>query len=229
MQPTVPEQTMLEQNTPKIEAITTWSTPLFVATLADHDFLKNALIHYIYTCKEQQKNSIDSQVAPIAKHKLFESKLDFLDAELPEVMELKRIFEEQLADVVFSVNQDVWPKGIDVNAYIVESWYHITENGGYHDAHSHPNCSWCGIYYLEPGESALNQRNGINRFYDPRINAEHYADAGTAYLSHQGVWDFEPKEGQVILFPSYLKHAALTYFGSKDRIVIAFNAIIEIE
>ncbi|OUR69193.1 hypothetical protein A9Q77_08660 [Marinomonas sp. 42_23_T18] len=213
---------------PAIEAITTWTTPLFIAQQADHAFLKDALVNYIYQCKADQSEQIDSLVAPIAKHKLFESQLNFLDAQTPEVMELKRIFEELLAEVAFEVNKHVWPEEVDVEANIIESWYHITENGGYHDAHSHPNCSWCGIYYLDPGESTLGDRNGVNRFYDPRVNAEHYSDAGTAYLSGQGVWDFEPKEGQIIFFPSYLKHAALTYFGQKDRIVIAFNAVIDI-
>ena len=211
-----------------IEAIKTWTTPLLIAQQPDHEFLKDDLLNYIYQCKSQQKEQIDSLVAPIAKHKLFESPLDFLEAQTPEAMELKRIFEELLAEVAFEVNKEAWPEEVEVEANIIESWYHVTQNGGYHDAHSHPNCSWCGIYYLDPGESTLGDRNGVNRFYDPRVNAEHYSDAGTAYLSGQGVWDFEPKEGQIIFFPSYLKHAALTYFGQKDRIVIAFNAVIDI-
>lgn len=213
---------------PAIEAIKTWTTPLFIAQQADHEFLKEALVDYVYQCKAGQETEIDSHVAPLAKHKLFESPLDFLDATTPEVMELKRILEELLAEVAFEVNKDVWPEDIEVDANIIESWYHVTENGGYHDAHSHPNCSWCGIYYLDPGESNLGERNGVNRFYDPRVNADHYSDPGTAYLAGQGVWDFEPKEGQIIFFPSYLKHAALTYFGEKNRIVIAFNAVIDI-
>lgn len=213
----------------QIESIQTWSTPLFVCNQTDHTFLKDALIQHIYTCKEQQRQVIDSHVAPLAKHQLFESSLDFLEHALPEIAELKRSCEELIAQVASAVNQEVWPEDTTASAYIIESWYHITQNGGYHDTHSHPNCSWCGIYYLESGDSDLTTRNGVNRFYDPRINADHYLDAGTAYLNHQGVWDFEPKEGQIILFPSYLKHAALPYFGKQDRIVIAFNAVIEIE
>lgn len=216
-------------STSKIEAIKTWSTPLFIASQEDHSFLKDALVQRILALKEQQEEPINSQVAPLAKHRLFESQLDFLEDDLPEVIELKRSLEELLAEAATAANQDAWPQDVEASAYIIESWYHITQNGGYHDTHSHPNCSWCGIYYLDPGDSDLQDRNGINRFYDPRVNAEHYTDAGTAYLNTQGVWDFEPKEGQIVLFPSYLKHAALPYFGKKDRIVIAFNAIIEIE
>ena len=214
--------------TPTIEAIDAWTTPLFVTELSDHEFLKDALLAHIYQRQQEQGSAVDSEVAVQAKHNLSESRLDFLEDEVPEVMELRRMVEELIAEVAFEVNQQHWPEDCEVYAHIIESWYHITKNGGYHDAHSHPNCSWCGIYYLDPGEANLEGRNGINRFYDPRVNAEHYADPGTAYLGGQGFWDFAPKEGQVVIFPSYLKHSALPYFGQKDRVVVAFNCVIEL-
>ncbi len=214
--------------TPTIEAIDAWTTPLFVTELSDHEFLKDALLAHIYQRQQEQENAVDSEVAVQAKHNLSESRLDFLEDEVPEVMELRRMVEELISEVAFEVNQQHWPEDCEAYAHVIESWYHITKNGGYHDAHSHPNCSWCGIYYLDPGEANLEGRNGINRFYDPRVNAEHYADPGTAYLGGQGFWDFAPKEGQVVIFPSYLKHSALPYFGQKDRVVVAFNCVIEL-
>ncbi|RDL45253.1 hypothetical protein DN730_06480 [Marinomonas piezotolerans] len=215
--------------TPSIEAIDAWTTPLFVAQLADHEFLKDALLAHIYQCQAEQQQAVDSDVAVLAKHNLSESTLDFLDGDLPEVMELRRMVEELVIDIAGEVNHSHWPEDSMAYAHVIESWYHVTQNGGYHDAHSHPNCSWCGIYYLEPGEATLDNRNGVNRFYDPRVNAEHYADPGTAYLGSQGFWDFAPTEGQVVIFPSYLKHSALPYFGQKDRVVIAFNCVIDLE
>lgn len=212
-----------------IEAIDAWTTHLFVTQLDDHEFLKDALLAHIYQRQAEQQQTVDSDVAVLAKHNLSESRLDFLEDELPEVMELRRMVEELVAGVAHEVNHMHWPQDCEAYAHVIESWYHVTKNGGYHDAHSHPNCSWCGIYYLDPGEANLDQRNGINRFYDPRVNAEHYADPGTAYLGSQGFWDFSPIEGQVVIFPSYLKHSALPYFGQKDRVVIAFNCVIELE
>ncbi len=218
----------MQTDTQTIENISTWATPIFVANNPDHDFLKDELINFIRQTQKQQKSAIDSQVAVNAKHQLFESELTFLEHAHPEVMELRRIFEELVAEVAFDVNRNAWPQDVEVEATVTESWYHITQNGGYHDAHSHPNCSWCGIYYLDPGQASLDGKNGINRFYDPRVNAAHFTDAGTAYLGNQGYWDFEPVAGQMIIFPSYLKHSALPYFGEQDRIVIAFNCVVEI-
>ena len=38
--------------------------------------------------------------------------------------------------------------------------------------------------------------------------------------------DIFPKNGEIVLFPGFLPHAALPYFGKSDRIVIAFNIIM---
>lgn len=214
-------------NAPIIEEINVWTTPLYVTQMPDHDFLKDALLAAIYEQKAAQTTAIESRIAPKAKHALHESTLDFLDLADANIMEAKRTLEELILEIAASVNQAFWPEDMEVDAHIIESWYHVTQKGGYHDAHSHPNCSWCGIYYLEPGDAATEGNGGLNRFYDPRVNAEHYADPGTAYLGGHGVWDFVPTEGQIVIFPSYLKHSALPYFGEKDRVVIAFNSIIE--
>lgn len=210
-----------------IEEINVWTTPLYVTKMPDHEFLKEALLTAVYEQKALQSTEIESQIAPTAKHALHESTLDFLELADANIMEAKRALEELILEVASAVNRDFWPEGAEIDAHIIESWYHVTQKGGYHDAHSHPNCSWCGIYYLEPGDASDAQSGGLNRFYDPRVNAEHYADLGTAYLGGQGVWDFTPTEGQIVIFPSYLKHSALPYFGDKDRVVLAFNAILD--
>lgn len=216
-------------DTPEIDAIDTWSTPLFVASNPYHDLLKSELLREVYDDAESHGFAIHSQVAEAAKGRLAESDLGFLAREQADIQTLKSVLEDLILTVASDVNAAHWPTDAQAHVEIIESWYHITHTGGFHDAHSHPNCSWCGIYYLAPGESDFQSRSGLNRFYDPRVNAEHYQDAGTAYLSSHGVFDMEPKEGQVILFPSYLKHSALPYFGQQDRVVIAFNAQVHLD
>lgn len=214
---------------PSIDAIDTWTTPLFVATNPYHALLKSELLAAVYNDAESADYAINSRVAEIAKRGLAESDLSFLDRDQADIQTLKQFLEELILTVAADVNAAHWPDDADVQVDIIESWYHITRHGGFHDAHSHPNCSWCGIYYLSPGDSDFQTRSGLNRFYDPRVNAEHYQDAGTAYLSAHGVFDMEPKEGQIVLFPSYLKHSALPYFGDADRVVIAFNAQLDFQ
>lgn len=217
-----------KETTAEIEACPLWESPLYVCSNPVHDLISQPLLELITVQAKQQDDNIASQVALTAKHQLLESALDFLEQDNADIQVLNQTLSDLVLHVATDVNAAYWPEDADPEVTMVESWYHITRYGGYHDAHSHPNCSWSGIYYLKAGESDLATRSGVNRFYDPRTNADHYQDAGSLYLSNQGFWDFLPVEGQVILFPSYLKHSALPYFGHSDRIVLAFNARVDL-
>ncbi len=206
-----------------IEDVALWDSKLFISQYPSHNDTASELTELLYKIKEQQASKIDSEVAVFAKHALFESELNLLTLPHEPLKKLRAHVEGLIATVAHAVNEPYWPEGAQVNVDIIESWYHITQNGGYHDTHSHPNCSWCGIYYLQEAECSIDGRNGVNRFYDPRHGADQYQDAGTAYLSAGGFMDFSPVPGQIIIFPSYLKHAAMPYFGDSDRIILAFN------
>ena len=208
------------------ESFYPWSTPLFIAELVQHESLQKALLQHIYELSSRQQNAVESDVALSAKHNLFESHLDFLDQSkwAASVVQLKKALIEVLSMVIADVNHGNWPDNAKVKTEITESWYHLTKKGGYHDVHSHPNCSWCGIYCLKTPEVRWEDKSGINRFYDPRVNADQYKDAGSLYNGDEGVWDIALQEGQVVIFPSYIKHSALPYHGDEDRVVVAFNS-----
>lgn len=213
---------------PEIEHIPLWQTDLFLCGNPYHDLIKAPLLEAIYRDRDNQDRAVASEVATTAKQGLFESELDFLERNHPDVQVLNHYLADLVLTIATEMNARYWPEGAEAEAAVTESWYHITRTGGYHDAHSHPNCSWCGIYYLEAGDADFDRRSGVNRFYDPRPNADHYQDAGTLYLNANGVWDLAPTEGQVVIFPSYMKHSALPYFGSRDRVVIAFNSQVHL-
>ena len=111
-----------------------------------------------------------------------------------------------------------------------ESWAHVTNNNGYHDAHKHLSTSWGGIYYLSVGECGMvadengdSRMNGSNRFYSP---IQYFTlDQSMQYLRND-VADICPEDGVLVIFPAYLLHSATPYIGKKDRVVISFNSII---
>ena len=113
---------------------------------------------------------------------------------------------------------------------IVDSWYHITNAGGFHDAHFHHGCSWCGIYYVRVGDSGTRPSggapNGGSRFYCPLTCGGQYRDFGNRYLG--GTLDMPVEDGLLVIFPSFLLHSGLPYQGAQDRIVIAFNARVHV-
>lgn len=217
----VPEQ-------PDIEAVDIWQSHCFITRNPYHEMLEEALKTLVYADAASSAQAVKSEVAVQAKANLQESDLSFLDGDDANLQTLNVYLSELISTVASDVNAAYWPEDATGEATIIESWYHITKNGGFHDAHSHPNCSWCGIYYLDIGNANFAERNGLNRFYDPRNNADHYLDAGSQYLNSTGLWDIEPVNGQVVIFPSYLKHSALPYFGDRDRLVIAFNARVDL-
>ncbi len=221
------EDLIITEDSAEIEAIDLWSSHLFAVTNPYHNLIKDELKSLIYSDIKDSVETIKSDVAVTAKKHMAESELNFLDRDDANIQTLHLYLTELINAVAYEVNKDHWPQQAVTEVSLAESWYHVTKDGGYHDSHSHPNCSWCGIYYLDTGETDFAERNGLNRFYDPRANANHYLDAGSYYLNESGIWDVEPIEGQIIVFPSYLKHSALPYFGQQDRIVIAFNARVD--
>jgi uncharacterized protein (TIGR02466 family) len=201
-----------------------WATPLAEATNPDHAKIKDALISHCYESERRSKAPIESGVTPIKKSGLYESTFDFFRRDVPEIQSLRQFCAEAVSQAVFQLhrranNGKTLFTRLSVDLH--ESWVHITRDGGYHEVHYHPNCSWCGIYYLQLGDCTLDPPNGINRFFAPVDIG--YEDLGaTAYP--QTPVSYPPAEGKLVMFPSYVRHLAVPYRGKQDRIVISFNS-----
>ena len=204
-----------------------WASHIYCFKDEKHSSKKDELIAHVYDLKNQGKTS---GVADIAKKNLFESKFDFFNSDLQVVQELKSFCEESLMSVVKDVNKYEDNYMNQLVPDLRESWAHITNNNGYHDAHKHLNTSWGGIYYVDAGEcgevvdeDGISRMNGTNRFYSP---IQYFClDPSMQYLRHDAV-DISPENGVLVIFPAYLLHSATPYSGKRDRIVISFNSVI---
>ena len=204
-----------------------WASHIYCFKDEKHEDKKAELINYVYSLKNEGKTS---GVADIAKKNLFESKFDFFNSKVKGVQELKSFCEESLMNVVKDVNKYEDDYMNQLVPDIRESWTHITNNNGYHDAHKHLNTSWGGIYYVDAGEcgevvdeDGISRMNGTNRFYSP---IQYFClDPSMQYLRHDAA-DISPENGVLVIFPAYLLHSATPYSGKKDRIVISFNSVI---
>ncbi|MGI9273604.1 MAG: TIGR02466 family protein [Endozoicomonas sp.] len=106
-------------------------------------------------------------------------------------------------------------------------WANISSRNAYNRAHIHPNSLWSGVYYVQVPEDA-----GRIFFIDPRTQAMHYTprydpDKKREALTWNEVF-FEPQEGRLILFPSWLQHEVEPNMSSLtgeagNRISISFN------
>lgn len=186
-----------------------WATPM-----ADYvnPQLARELKEYVLT-KEAQ--GIESGVAEFIKHNLTESAFDFFHSDDPVIQKSLEWICECLKVTLNSIHGSEENYQIGFN----ESWYHITRTNGIHDVHKHPNCSWCGVFYLDPGDG----EDGWTSFITPIDSSYH--DHGNRFLMDTSL-NIKPKEGLLVLFPSYLAHTQKLYTGEKDRIVVAFNMTV---
>ncbi len=204
-----------------------WATTFYVFQRPDHAAEAPALVEYLYRLRDEQQAVIASNVAPSAKSAagLYESDFDLLSRDHLSMRKLREFIIRCTQMAVSHANGgQAPPSRVDVE--IPDSWYHITNDGGFHDAHFHGGCSWCGIYYVRLGDSgkqgASGAPNGGSRFYSPLGAGGMYKDYGNKYLD-SAYADPPVCDGTLVLFPSYLLHSGLPYRGEQDRIVIAFN------
>lgn len=105
----------------------------------------------------------------------------------------------------------------------VEAWANVLREGGYNGVHDHPNSVWSGTYYVASGEPReTHPNNGMLELLDPRngVTMVHISDTvlGARYT-------VDPKPGLMVLFPSWLRHFVHPFFGSGERISVAFNML----
>lgn len=215
-------------NTPNMVFHDFWATRFYGFPWPEHGKYAAKIIQYLYELRDQQQTLIDSGIAANSKSAqgLFESKFDLLEHDQPDLRKLRQFIHNSVQQAVSHVNGEKYsPDRIDVT--FKDSWYHITNDGGFHDTHVHGGCSWCGIYYLQIGDSATQPGgaapNGGNRFYSPLMAGGAHGDYGNAYLRGISV-DPPLQNGMLLLFPSYLKHSGLPYNGDADRVIISFNS-----
>ena len=197
-----------------------WETHLFTYINAEHHDIKKGALDFIYMLLDMGSKS---DTAPNTKYKLYETDFRLFDRnESEEIQSIRRFCRDSVLDAVEKVNGiKKWNAEVEFRS----AWAHISNNGGFHDTHAHPSCSWCGIYTVDQGDCKLGMKNGINKFISP-FSTHSYRDAGTRYMAANESWDVVPMDGTLTIFPSYLLHSSWPYIGKIDRVVISFNSRI---
>ena len=95
------------------------------------------------------------------------------------------------------------------------SWYIILKKHGYQIPHIHPTGWISGVIYLKV-VPPLKKNEGAIEF---SLNGEHYFDKDSPKLI------YEPKAGDIVLFPSSLHHKTIPFTTDTDRIIVSFDLI----
>lgn len=108
--------------------------------------------------------------------------------------------------------------------YYIDGWANIVRNGDYHLVHNHPNNVWSGVYYVCVGEPEADRPlNGQLELLDPRQAPNMVGVPDSLFEIRYTV---QPSPGLMVMFPSWLRHYVHPFFGSGERISVAFNVLL---
>jgi uncharacterized protein (TIGR02466 family) len=162
---------------------------------------------------------------------LFESHFDLFDWPEPIIAELREFCLGNLLRTVAQLNQYdlAFMKRINI---ATDAWFHITRRNGFFGVHNHPMASWSGVYCVDSGRHDADQPDsGKLSFVNPNITGNMYVDAGSAALQNpfnMGNMGYSLAAGQLVLFPSWIPHYVMPFYGEGERITVAFNCAFQV-
>ena len=212
-----------------LEISSFFAVPIARVVMPDHESLCDEL-ERLFLEKESAGEAFRHQKRIDTMHgELFESRFDLFRWPDPPVRSLTAWCHNRLASLVQDLNR-YDDAEMDLLRFDYHAWFHITRRHGYQGQHNHPNASWSGIFCVHPGDPVPDRPDsGLVRFHDPRTHIDMYSDAGNRNLRlpfAAGSCDWRHRRGQLVIFPSYLRHEIYPYLGERPRIVVAFNCWI---
>lgn len=110
---------------------------------------------------------------------------------------------------------------INSNLEINSFWININKFKDYNQYHTHPGSIFSGVYYIKTSKNC-----GSIQFKHPcSLGIENCWDQKKQQLNpfNSCVWDLEPVENRLLIFPSWIEHQVLPNLSQSDRISISFN------
>ena len=207
----------------KNEILKHW--PTFVGEFynPEHDKIKKKLLAYFEDYKKKQPSSRRGN----ENFNLYESRYNLHEEGNQDLQKVLQF----ISKCVFSVFQEaskgyILERGRETKYRILirNTWFISYENGGFVAPHTHDNCSWSCVYYVQAAKDA-NKKNGAT--FLERPNSRSKSDLGSESFQHQ-LENFEPIEGKLVVWPSYVIHGSYPHIGKVKKTIISANlAIVE--
>lgn len=102
---------------------------------------------------------------------------------------------------------------------MVGCWSVKLRSSGFHVNHIHPEGWLSSAYYVEVPEnvSTATDKGGWIKFGEPRMPTP---GAGPAHFE-------QPREGRLVLFPSYMWHGTVPFESDQHRMTVAFDVVTQ--
>jgi uncharacterized protein (TIGR02466 family) len=198
-----------------------WPTPIFHFDMIwdDHEEI-------VKECEEWCKTN--SQEEPMKHHENqqeYKYLYDDIATDLkynPKLNRLQTWMRKCVYTAAEEVNKHYWKSLKSQPTVQITDFWAWSSKDYYNHYHGHPNSSWSGIYYLNVDDT---HKQGHTRFYSP-LPFNYYSDAGTIFVDADSAISYTPRNGMLIVFPSYIRHEGMPYKSDKRRTLIAFNTQI---
>ena len=133
-----------------------------------------------------------------------------------------------LVDELFKMQHEIFKQEwLDRQPKLGNMWANVSPTYSYNKTHTHPNSMWSGVYYIK-----VPKNSGKLFLEDPRPGPNTHMPRRVDNLPEQlwRVCAYEPVEGRMIFFPSWLPHGVdinlNTDKGEKNwRISVSYNFI----
>tara|TARA_B100001559_G_C16441602_1_gene594700 strand:- start:777 stop:1364 length:588 start_codon:yes stop_codon:yes gene_type:complete len=189
-----------------------FSTPVWASQIENYNKVNKDILNYILNLQKKDPTGIvKSNFHGWHSH-------DFnLNDEAPKnfIKAVEQNINKALNDMDWDLNkQDVKISSI---------WAIINEQGAFNQKHHHGNSDLSAAYYV-----SAHEKCGDIVFYDPRPAPVYkHPKSKSPNILNASVNSIKPKEGLLVLFPSYLEHSVQPNMSGEKRIVISFNISLE--
>jgi len=129
---------------------------------------------------------------------------------------------KNLVDMLYEAQRTIYDQEhLDSEPFLGNMWANINPPGGMNRSHQHPNSLWSGVYYVKAPKNC-----GHLKVDDPRNSASMIRPKQKPGQLPPRLYretHYEPKDGRLIMFPSWLLHCVDPNESNEIRISVSFN------
>lgn len=210
----VTEDTVIDTNPqqyyPMNNVFNTYLLPIQIVSGTIEEFDRDALLEWIYDYKERNPKN-DTRSNRGGYQNVDKSFFNNDPTFVPHFDILKRAITSLAAE--YRLIRQV---------YIQSAWININHKYCYNNTHKHPGSNLSGVLWVKIPENSGTFVFEAPATYDLEI-PEHTNVQYRNQIKLHGAYEIPPREGMMILFPSYLEHYVTMNESDEDRVSIAFN------
>ena len=185
-----------------------FSTPVWTSIVPNFQNINDSILEYIYELKSK-----DSEGLKRSNFKGWHS--NNFDLNEPKPKEFVNSIQTPLKELFNDMEWDIFKQKVKITSM----WSIINTKEAFNGRHIHGNNHISAAYYVKAPEKC-----GNIVFYDPRsAPVFNHPIIKKPNKLNSDSHSIKPKEGLLVLFPSYLHHSVEVNQSNDERIVISFN------